>query len=101
MESSRLPRFKRSTTVAPMQLTKRDREIIRAVHRHRFLRSPQIVALIDGGSQPVLRRLQLLYHHGYLERPPIQLEYFHQGGSHHMVYGLGNEGAALLKREYG
>ena len=99
MESSRLPRFKRAAAVAPMEITKRDREIIRQVNRHRFLRSPQIVALVGGSPQQTLRRLQLLYHHGYLERPRAQIEYFRSGGSHHMAYGLGNKGAALLERE--
>jgi hypothetical protein len=38
MESHRLPRFKRASAVAPIQITERDGEIIRSVHRHRFLR---------------------------------------------------------------
>jgi hypothetical protein len=101
MESIRLPRFKRTHTVAPMQLTERDRQIIRLIHRHRFLRSSQIVALTGDSQQQILRRLQLLYHHGYLERPRTQIEYYHQGGSHHIVYGLGNKGGAFLKQELG
>jgi hypothetical protein len=84
-----------------MQLTKRDREIIRLVHRHRFLRSHQIVALIAGSSQQVLRRLQLLYHHGYLDRPRAQLEYYERGGTRPMVYGLSNKGGKLLEQELG
>lgn len=84
-----------------MQLTKRDREIIRLVHRHQFLRSHQIIALIVGSQQQVLRRLQLLYQHGYLERPRAQLEYYEKGGSRPMVYGLGSKGAKLLSQESG
>ncbi len=99
MGQFRLSRFKRVTTIAPMQLTERDRQIIRSVHRCRFLRSTQIAALLGDHSQQLLRRLQLLYHHGYLERPRAQIDYYRQGGSQHMVYGLGNKGAALLKRE--
>lgn len=98
---SRLPRFTRASSIVPMQLTERDREIIRLVHRHRFLRSPQIVALIGGSPQQLLRRLQLLYHHGYLERPRAQIDYYHQHGSHPIVYGLGDKGSALLKQEFG
>ena len=101
MDSSRLPRFRRATTLAPMQLTQRDREIIRLVHRHRFLRSPQIAALMDDNSQQLLRRLQVLYHHGYLERPRAQIDYYHQGGTRHIVYGLGNKGGQLMQRELG
>ena len=101
MESVRLPRFKRTADIAVMQLTDRDREIIRVVHRHRFLRSWQIIALVGASPQQVLRRLQLLYHHGFLERPRAQIDYYHRGGSRHIVYGLGNKGAALLKCELG
>ena len=75
--------------------------IIRLVHRHRFLRSPQLVALIGGSPQQLLRRLQLLYHHGYLERPRAQIDYYHQHGSRPIVYGLGDKGSALLKQELG
>ena len=80
MESIRLPRFKRVAAVEPMQLTERDRDILRQVRRHRFLRSSHILALIGGSSQQVLRRLQRLYHHGYLDRPRAQIDYFHRGG---------------------
>jgi hypothetical protein len=97
MEFSRLPRFERASAVPAMQLTKRDHEILRLVHDHRFLRSPHICALVTGSTQQVLRRLKLLYHHAYLERPRAQLRYYHQGGSQHIVYAVGKKGAALLK----
>jgi len=100
MPQTRLPRFRRAAEIAPMELTPRDRDILKQVQRHRFLRSSHLIALLGGSGQHVLRRLQLLYHHGYLERPRAQLDYFHQGGgSRSLVYGLGNKGAAILKRE--
>jgi hypothetical protein len=99
MESSRLPRFKRASAVAAIRLTERDYEIIRLVRRFRFVRSSHICPLIPGSPQQILRRLKLLYHHGFLERPRAQLDYYHRGGSRHMVYGLGNKGAALLRRD--
>lgn len=101
MEPIRLPRFERITPVAPMQLTERDRQIIRLIYRHRFLSSVQIASFIIGSSQQLLRRLQLLYHNGYLERPRAQIDYYHQGGSRPMVYGLGDKGAALMRKEMG
>jgi protein involved in plasmid replication-relaxation len=101
MASFRLPRFKRAPTVAPIKLTERDHAIIRLVHRHGFLRSSHIIALMGDSPQQVLRRLQLLYHHGFLERPRAQIEYYHQGGSRHIIYGLGTKGASLLKQESG
>jgi hypothetical protein len=94
----RLPRFKRSPETLPLRLTDRDGEILKCLYRHRFLRSDHIAALCSGSRQQVLRRLQRLYHHGYLERPRCQIDYY-QSGSHRMAYGIGNKGAAWLKCE--
>jgi DNA-binding Lrp family transcriptional regulator len=94
---SRLPRFKRVASVAPIQLTERDHDILRLVHRHRFLRSHQIFALIGGSAQNLSRRLQRLFHHGYLERPRAQLQYYERSGSQTIAYGLGNKSGSLLK----
>jgi hypothetical protein len=101
MPSTRLPRFRRSPHLAPFQLTERDKEIIRLVYRHRFLRSSHICSLIPGSSQQILRRLKSLYHHGYLSRPRAQIDYYHHGGTSEMVYCLGRHGASLLKMEFG
>ena len=81
-----------------MELTPRDAEILRLLLRHRFLRSRHLVALIGGSRQRLLRRLQSLYHHGFVERPLAQIEYYQRGGSQSMVYGLANRGAAHLVR---
>jgi hypothetical protein len=81
-----------------MILTPRDAEILRLVARYRFLRSLHLSSLLGGSRQQLLRRLQMLFHHGYLERPVSQIDYFLYGGSHAMVYGLGNRGAAYLHR---
>lgn len=97
----RLPRFKRAPVALPLRLTERDQVIIRLVHRHRFLRSSHIRSLVSGSSQQLLRRLKLLYHHGYLDRPRMQLEYYHEGGSREMVYGLGRKGASVIHKELG
>jgi hypothetical protein len=84
-----------------MELTPRDVEILRLVQRHRFLRSHQLSALIGGSRQQLLRRLQSLYHHGFVERPLSQIDYYQRGGSQSMVYGLSNRGAAHLSRADG
>ena len=96
---SRLPRFKRSSEIPPFKLTDRDGEILKCVHRHRFLRSDHLTELTTGSPQQMLRRLQRLYHHGYLERPRCQIDYY-QSGSRRMAYGLGNKGAAWVKRGF-
>ena len=93
----RLPRFQRVSSVGSIHLTERDRKIIRHVHRHRFLRSHQIFALIGGSAQNLSRRLQWLFHHGYLERPRAQLQYYERDGSQTIAYGLGNKSGSLLK----
>lgn len=101
MESVRLPRFSRAEEIRSFRITDRDLEIIRHVNRHRFLRSSHLVKLLPGSSQQLLRRLQLLFHHGYLERPRAQLDYFHRAGPEPIAYGLGNKGAELVMRESG
>jgi len=94
---NRRPRFERAP-VRPIILTPRDLAILRAVHRHRLLRSTQLVALSGGSRQATLRRLQLLFHHGYLDRPAMQLDWYARG-SEPLVYALGNRGAELLETE--
>jgi hypothetical protein len=96
MDSIRLPRFKRSPNASPIRLTERDHEVLRHVHRHRFLRSDHLRSLLPGSHQQLLRRLQKLFHHGYLDRPRAQLSYYHAGGSNPYCYGLGSKGAKLL-----
>jgi protein involved in plasmid replication-relaxation len=95
----RRPRFERAP-IRPMVLTPRDLQILKAVHRHRLLRSTHLIALLDGSRQTTLRRLQLLFHHGYLDRPPMQLDWYTRG-SEPLVYALGHRGAELLEREGG
>lgn len=91
----RRPRFERAP-IGGMILTPRDIDILRAVYRHRLLRSTHLVALSGGSPQATLRRLQLLFHNGYLDRPPMQLDWYARS-SEPMVYALGNRGAEILE----
>ena len=59
------------------------------------------MSLIGDSPQQLSRRLNLLYHHGYLERPRAQLQYYERDGSKSIAYGLGNKGGALLRQELG
>lgn len=97
---TRRPRFRR-VEPRPFLITPRDIDIIRIVWRHRFLRSTHIVELLAASPPPLLRRLQLLYHGGFLDRPRTQIDYFALAGSKPMVYGLGNRGADLLAERFG
>jgi len=93
----RRKRFHRDSKIS-LKLTDRDRDIIHWVYRHRFLSSKHVVSLVSGSGQGILRRLNLLFHAGYLDRPKRQITAF--GNNHHMVYGLGNKGASLLASEF-
>jgi hypothetical protein len=96
----RRKRFERSVMPAPMQLTERDLQLLAHVGQARFRSSAQL-ALLDGGSeQKVLRRLRVLFDHGYLDRPKAQLASMLIGGQRKMVYGLAPKGARAL-REHG
>jgi hypothetical protein len=96
---TRLPRFRRVDAPPPLQLTARDYAIIHVVARFRFLSSAQITRLIGGSQQQILRRLQLLFHHAYLDRPAsqrVQLAHVLDDGNRPFVYGLGRRGAKVL-----
>ena len=82
----RRPRYRRDRyRRLPFVLQDRDRAIVRTVADYRLITSAEIQALIPGSGQAILRRLQCLYHAGYLERPPDQ-RYL---GNGKMVYALG------------
>ena len=97
--SLRRPRFRRVEAPPPFQLTPRDLAILHAVARFRFLSSTLIIRLVGGSSQQILRRLQLLFHHGYLDRPTsqvAQLAHAFDFGNRPLIYGLGRAGAHVL-----
>lgn len=90
-----------------MQLTQRDRQIILAVYEYRLLSAPQIEALFFPSTKATThsrrtacqRRLQLLYHHGFLERLP-QPVILGQGRAP-FVYALDEAGANLVAAQLG
>lgn len=104
--SERLPRFRRRPQAVPaFTITERDEEILKIVARYRFATSAQIIALIGtlypgSSEQQVLRRLQALFHAGYLSRPRAQIDRYNAGGSRPMIYSLGNHGMELLAAKH-
>lgn len=92
----RKPRFRREAE-GHIQLTERDVAILQHVHRHRFLRSTHLLRLLDGG-QGLIRRLGMLYHHQYLDRPREQIDFYAYAGSKPLVYAIGNKGADVLSQ---
>jgi predicted transcriptional regulator len=94
----RLSRFRRHRfTKPPLVLQDRDREIVRLVADYRVVSSEEIQALIEGSDQTILRRLQKLYHAGFLDRPRRQIG----RGNSKLVYALGQRGAKLMAEQIG
>jgi hypothetical protein len=100
MTRKRSKRFTRNLTPAGFQLTDRDITLLSHVARHRFLSSDHLAKLDGGSAQNVLRSLRVLFDHQFLDRPPAQLNHMPVAGPRPMVYGLGRQGARVL-REWG
>ena len=83
---ARRPRFKRVSNFSSLRITARDREILSAVCRFRFLTTRHIISLVPGSRQNIARRLQRLYHAGFLDRPQAQLPLRFAGKLSDLVY---------------
>jgi hypothetical protein len=90
----RLPRYARAKTELSCVLTPRDLEILKHVESFRLLTSEHLRLIVPGSDQGILRRLQKLFHAGYLDR--LRPRFAQGGGSSKMVYALTNKGAQTL-----
>lgn len=94
----RRPRFVRHRFGKPdFVIQPRDYEIVRIVSDHRVISSEDVHLLVGSSPQGVLRRLQKLFHHSYLDRPRSQRRL----GNAPMIYALGQRGADLIAAENG
>lgn len=93
----------RLTTPSPMQLTDRDKEIVRAIYDYRVLRQDHVQTLFfgsnPGAKARTQKRLVKLFDHKYLTRFFLPT----RGGlnSSPILYGLDKRGAELLRLEFG
>src|SRR5258708_39691078 len=100
---TRRRRDQRVMNPSPMQLTTRDKAIIRAICDYRVLRQDQIQILFFGANPGARaraqKRLVKLFDHKYLARFFLPS----RGGlmSSPVLYGLDKRGAELLQGEFG
>jgi hypothetical protein len=97
--SSKLPkrsRLHRKATGKPLALSPRDLEIFKFLNRYRYLRSTFIHAFVGGYKIAVIKRLGVLYHDGFLDRPAQQWQAIN---ARYMpaVYELGKKGEQALR----
>lgn len=90
------------TTSKNLILTERDRAIIRAAYRYRFITTDQVQMLTGSSSRSKLNdRLRELWGANYLDRPEYQREMFGYADTRPTVHALGQAGARWLSETYG
>jgi len=82
-----------------MRLTERDVAVVLAVYEYRVLRRDQIQRMFFTGKNTANERLKRLYHHGYLARRWLPVEYGQ--GSSQALYLLAERGAQLVAATLG
>lgn len=99
-----LPSFRRSDNPPRFQITVRDKQILLRLYYYRLLTAQQVEALLfhtsstaRGLKTQCQRRLQLLYHHAYLDR--LQLPVLIGQGRQPFVYSLDQNGAQVVVAE--
>jgi hypothetical protein len=74
----------------------RDLLCLEALARFRFLSSTQLHELVGGSRQKLAKRLQQMFHHGYVDRPLVQMDLWRSGSSD-LVYSVTRDGVARLR----
>ena len=88
MTRRRLPRFRQVKDALPLKLMERDRKILHCLGQFSILDSGQLCRIAEGSPQGTRRRLQRLFHQGYVlrHRQP-------DGYNHPMAYSIARKGA--------
>ncbi len=91
--------WERPEHLPPLQIQRRDIDILYQTFRHRFVTVPHLRVLLGGSPGDRLdKRCRLLWQHGYLQRPSAQRPT--KVLMEEIVYGLGKKGARLLEDQY-
>lgn len=94
--------LQRPEKVGRIELTDRDKALIRLAYTLRFFTTDHAEQLTNSTSRRKLNsRLQQLWAHGYLERPLVQREAYGYAKKRHVVHALGQQGAAWLSKNDG
>ncbi len=99
MPTTYTPRHTRLLHPPRMRLTERDVAVVLAVYAYRVLRRDQIQRMFFTGKNTANERLKRLYHHGYLARRWLPVEYGQ--GSSQALYLLAERGAQLVAATLG
>lgn len=95
MPKQKFKKFERSKTPPKFRINETDLKILQDLGDYRYLDARQILALHKEDNERTLkRRLQLLFHAGFLDRPSQQFSYLRP--SSHIIYALGKKGAKLI-----
>lgn len=101
MDKQKTSKLKRKHS-RPIKLTERDRQVLLALHKYRFLTTDHIMKLTGTASRWAMNaRLRLLYDHKCVDRPKAQFALFAYADKRPIVYALGNQGASILSNRYG
>ncbi|MCC8977578.1 replication-relaxation family protein [Bradyrhizobium acaciae] len=95
-KACRRSRLHRKSTGQAIALTPRDLEVFKILNRYRYLRSNFIHAFVGGNKIALIKRLGVLYHEGYLDRPAQQWQAIN---ARYMpaVYELGTKATQTLR----
>jgi hypothetical protein len=95
-DQNRLPKKKRAKKPPAFRITDRDVELVRALSKYRYLLIDQIDWMFpDSSKDKLTRRLNLIFHHGYLNREKLA-----EVGNQY-IYGMREKGAHLLAEHDG
>ena len=91
----RYKKFERTKTWPKFRIIETDLKILQDLADYRFLDSSHILTLNrEVPTRTIQRRLQLLFHTGFVERPIYQSSSYQE--PRHFIYTLGKKGAELL-----